>query len=135
MQNYTDFFVQQNETTKVYLDNSLENWVEIKAEMSVGDYEKYESGLLQAEVEAGGNGTGITRQSRAAGSQTKMVMNAGNVSLMDINIVAWSFEGIRPQPSTIRALKYKWQAKIIEAIEEANADNPLVESESQQTSD
>jgi hypothetical protein len=132
LQNYKDFFVQQNETIRIMLDT--EQWVDIKAEMSVGDYEKYESGLLQAEVESQVASTeGLGRRSNRKANPTKMSMSAGNVSLMQLNIVGWSFEGVRPQPSTIRALKFRWQSKIITAIEEANSNSPLPVKESQQT--
>lgn len=134
MEKYRDFFVDPDKTHTIKLTE--EHWVKIKAEMSAADSERYENSLLNAEIKAGGDGSHkLTRRQRSEDSETHMTMNVGNLKLMEINIVEWSFKGVRPQPSTIGALKREWQDTIITAIEEQNSTNPLLESSQPLTED
>lgn len=127
MQQYPDFFVDSNSFT-VDLDKG--QWVKIKSEMGIGDHEIYESSLLQYQIEPDSPNR-ATRRRRLRGSKddedTKqgLTISTGDVALLELNILEWSFEGVPINKETIRKLKESWAKKIIAAIGDQNPTNPL----------
>ena len=124
MNNYTKYFASED-TIRVHLDEV--HWVDIKSEMPMGDFEKYESSMVQSEITP----QATNRQSRRMNKQkkntepTKLKFSTGDIKLLEINIVAWSFENVPVDVSSINKLKESWCRKILEAIGEANPENPL----------
>ncbi len=131
MNNYPNFFVNDSEKERVVLTDG--QWVEIKAEMSIGDWEKYdEAGLEYKIADQDDNGTDrASRRRRFKGSSSQqdasLKIKSGFISLVHINLVAWSFE-LPMTPQVIGKLKPIWIDIIIERIEALNPTNPLVSS-------
>jgi hypothetical protein len=125
---YLDFFVD-SQTTRVGLTD--DHWVDIKSEMSIGDWEIYEASILQIvpDTEEVPNRAQSRRRGfrdkDEAGTPSKVKMGAGYLDLLAINIVSWSFEGVHLNRSTIGKLKNAWASQVITAIEGLNPENPL----------
>lgn len=126
-QQYTGFFVN---TGTIQVELSDEQSVEIKAEMSIGDWERYEGSMLQivAENEVAQNGNRAIRrrqQKEAASNKTQVKMSAGLLELLEINIVSWTFADVPVNRSNISKLRNEHANKILDAIQGQNPDNPL----------
>jgi hypothetical protein len=128
MNSHSKFFTD-SATTKVDLED--DQWIELKSEMSIGDWEKYESAMLQIEADTGTNGNRATRRRSIRGQQQqeqspgKLKLNAGYVNLLEINIASWSFEGVELSRENISKLKAPVTDILIDAIGENNPTNPL----------
>ena len=126
MNGYNSFFTS-NETHRV--DIGEDEWVDIKKEMSMGDWEEYESSMLQADVEQGMNREARRQIGRKRGdSKTNLKLKTGDIKLLEINIVAWSFQNVVVDSTNISRLKEPTCRIIIDAISDTNGDSPLVAS-------
>ena len=99
--------------------------------MSMGDWEEYESSMVQAKAEEGMNRAQrrAIRGTRGNPNQqvgTTISMSTGDLKLLALNIIGWSFQDVEVTPSTIAQLKESWCRQIIERISELNEANPLV---------
>ena len=126
-QQYSSFFVDSG-TNQISLGK--DHWVEIKSEMSIGDWERYEGSMLQivAENEVSQNGNrAIRRRSKRDNnsSNTQIKMSAGLLELLEINIKSWSFEDVPVNRNNISQLRNEHANFILEAIQVRNPDNPL----------
>jgi hypothetical protein len=126
--NYPDFFVS-SQTTRI--DISKDHWVDVKTEMSIGDWEKYEAAMLQITAEESSNRDSRRRGMR--GSQRSQAapqikMGAGLLDLLEINIVQWSFEEVTINRDNIAKIKEPQAQIILDRIGELNPDNPLGEN-------
>ena len=94
-QQYSSFFVDEG-VTRVELEKG--EWVEVKNEMSIGDWEQYEGSMLQiiAEEESANTGNRALRRrnQRQQNSAQTIKMSAGILELLYINIKGWSFEDV-----------------------------------------
>ena len=124
MNNYTKYFASED-TTRIHLDE--EHWVDIKSEMSMGDFEKYESSMVQSEIEpqSGNRQTRRMNKQKKNDVPTKIKFSTGDIKLLELNVVAWSFENVPIDVGSLSNLKESWCRKILEAIGEANPENPL----------
>ncbi len=129
MNQYGKFFAS-GDTKRVDLDDG--QWVDIKAELSVGDWEKIDASMLQylAESPNGGNRQERRRLSRGK-ANTEQVANirirgAGNIEVLEVLIVAWSFENVEINRNSISKLKETWTEKILAAADEGITESPLV---------
>ena len=103
MNGYNSFFTS-NETHRV--DIGEDEWVDIKKEMSMGDWEEYESSMLQADVEQGMNREEKRQIGRKRGnSKTNLKLKTGDIKLLEINIVAWSFQNVAVDSTNICTLE------------------------------
>lgn len=128
MQQYTKFFAS-GDTKRVDLDDS--QWVDIKAELSVGDWEKIDASMLQYYAEAnGGNRQERRRLSRGKAGAEQVanirIRGAGNIEVLEVLIVAWSFENVAIDRNSISKLKETWTEKILAAADEDVTESPLV---------
>jgi hypothetical protein len=126
--NYPDFFVG-SQTIRINI--SKDHWVDVKTEMSIGDWEKYEAAMLQITAEDSGNRDSRRRGMR--GSQRSQAipqikMGAGLLDLLEINIVQWSFEEVPINRDNIAKIKEPQAQIILDRIGELNPDNPLGEN-------
>lgn len=124
-QQYSSFFVDSG-TNQIPLGK--DHWIEIKSEMSIGDWERYEGSMLQivAEQETGNANRAIRRrQQKQNNNPTQIKMTAGLLELLEINIKAWSFEDVPLNRNNISKLRNTHANIILEAIQERNPDNPL----------
>ena len=128
-QQYSSFFVDEG-VTRVTLEK--DEWVEIKNEMSIGDWEQYEGSMLQiiAEEESANTGNRALRRrnQRQQNSAQTIKMSAGLLELLHINIKGWSFEDVPLNKKNISKLKERFASKILDAIQEQNPDNPLAQA-------
>jgi|TARA_Y100000310_G_scaffold94472_1_gene92114 hypothetical protein len=126
---YPKFFVDSNATTRIDLEDN--QYIDIKKEMSLGDYETYEASLLQIEAESeNGTSSRAMRRRGQANRQAdqkppKMKLQAGYVDLLLVNIVSWSFENVPVTRVNIEKLSSDVSEIIVSAIQEANPINPL----------
>ena len=117
------FFVTD---TTVQFDLDDGEWVKLKNEMSLGDWEQLESSMLQIEAEESPN-RAARRQSRhhmGNTSPSRAKINAGSVELLYINVTKWSFS-VELNRDNIRKLKSSVADAITLRIEELNGENPL----------
>mgnify|MGYP003146904258 FL=1 len=124
-QQYSSFFVDSG-TNQIPLGK--DHWIEIKSEMSIGDWERYEGSMLQivAEQETGNANRAIRRrQQKQNNNPTQIKMTAGLLELLEINIKAWSFEDVPLNRNNISKLRNTHANIILEAIQVRNPDNPL----------
>ena len=125
-QQYSSFFVNTG-TDRIPLEK--DHWVDIKAEMSIGDWERYEGSMLQiiAEESAANNSNRAMRRraQRQNNKAPEIRMNAGLLELLEINIQAWSFEDVPLSRTNISQLRNVHANTVLEAIQERNPDNPL----------
>lgn len=124
-QQYSSFFVDSG-TNQIPLGK--DHWIEIKSEMSIGDWERYEGSMLQivAEQETGNANRAIRRrQQKQNNNPTQIKMTAGLLELLEINIKAWSFEDVPLNRNNISQLRNTHANIILEAIQVRNPDNPL----------
>ena len=124
-QQYSSFFVDSG-TNQIPLGK--DHWIEIKSEMSIGDWERYEGSMLQivAEQETGNANRAIRRrQQKQNNNPTQIKMTAGLLELLEINIKAWSFEDVPVNRNNISQLRNTHANIILEAIQVRNPDNPL----------
>ena len=130
-QQYSSFFVDEG-VTRVELEKG--EWVEVKNEMSIGDWEQYEGSMLQiiAEEESANTGNRALRRrnQRQQNSAQTIKMSAGILELLYINIKGWSFEDVPINKKNISKLKERFATKILDAIQEQNPDNPLAQMSS-----
>ena len=130
-QQYSSFFVDEG-VTRVELEKG--EWVEVKNEMSIGDWEQYEGSMLQiiAEEESANTGNRALRRrnQRQQNSAQTIKMSAGILELLYINIKGWSFEVVPINKKNISKLKERFATKILDAIQEQNPDNPLAQMSS-----
>ena len=130
-QQYSSFFVDEG-VTRVELEKG--EWVEVKNEMSIGDWEQYEGSMLQiiAEEESANTGNRALRRrnQRQQNSAQTIKMSAGILELLYINIKGWSFEDVPINKKNISKLKERFASKILDAIQEQNPDNPLAQMSS-----
>lgn len=136
MNKYSTFFTNSEDTIKV--DLADKQWVEIKALMSIGDWERYNSSMVSLQS-TGGSGN---REQRRGGFRSKNTnddtvgkLSAGWMELLRINIVSWSFDGVNLNKDNISKLKPEWTDVIIDAIDEANPRSPLAATSSIQDRD
>ena len=127
MNKYPEFFVQ-NTTDRIDLND--EHWVDIKSEMSMGDWEEYESSMVQAKAEEGMNRAHrrAIRGTRGKPDQqtgTTLSLSTGDLKLLALNITGWSFQDVEVNPSNITELRESWCRQIIERISELNEASPL----------
>lgn len=132
---YPSFFVDSNATTRISLD--ADQWIDIKKEMSLGDFETYEASLLQIEHEPENGTTRAMRRRGQANRQSdqkpaKMKLQAGYVDLLVVNVTAWSFDNVPVTRANIERLSSSIAEILVNAIQEANPINPL-ESAGQET--
>lgn len=131
MQQYGKFFAN-DETKRIDLGDG--EWVDIKAELSVGDWEKIDASMLQYIAEAGNGGTNRQERRRLSRgkSNSEQVANlrirgAGNIEVLEVLIVAWSFKDVHIDRGTISKLKETYTEKILAAAdEEEPTESPLV---------
>ena len=131
MNQYGKYFVGA-ETKKVDLGDG--NWVEIKAELDTGDWERIDSSMLQYVAE--GNNGNLNRQERrrlGRSSQdpnqvTNLRVRAGNIEILEVLIKSWSFQNVPITRETIGKLKEEWSSKILEAANEGVTESPLVQN-------
>ena len=126
-QQYKGFFVDSG-TLKVDLEE--DHWVEIKTEMSIGDWERYEAGMLQIVAESEAENSvprSIRRRQQRQNSKnnTQIKMSAGLLELLEINIKSWSFENVPVNRDNISRLRNMHANRILEVIQEQNPENPL----------
>jgi len=126
-QQYKGFFVDSG-TLKIDLEE--DHWVEIQTEMSIGDWERYEAGMLQiiAENEADNSAPRSIRrrqQRQNSKNNTHIKMSAGLLELLEINIKSWSFENVPVNRANISKLRNTYANRILEVIQEQNPENPL----------
>lgn len=96
----------------------------IKDEMSIGDWEKYESSLINIEQNQNGNRSARRRNLGGNQSNQDVSINAGYLDLLVINILEWSLD--RPlNKENIAKLKIRVSDVVLEAINERNPSNPL----------
>ena len=130
-QQYSSFFVDEG-VTRVELEKG--EWVEVKNEMSIGDWEQYEGSMLQiiAEEESANTGNRALRRrnQRQQNNAQTIKMSAGILELLYINIKGWSFEVVPINKKNISKLKERFASKILDAIQEQNPDNPLAQMSS-----
>ena len=130
-QQYSSFFVDEG-VTRGELEKG--EWVEVKNEMSIGDWEQYEGSMLQiiAEEESANTGNRALRRrnQRQQNSAQTIKMSAGILELLYINIKGWSFEDVPINKKNISKLKERFATKIMDAIQEQNPDNPLAQMSS-----
>jgi len=130
------FFVEDD---KRRIEFGEDNWVDIKFEMSIGDWDKYEASMLQYEAESGGENGNRAARRRAIRGRTsnqeevtmgKLKISAGYIDLMEINILEWSFH--RPlNRGSIEKLTADVSDIIVQGIEEQNPESPLAQTTSQ----
>ena len=124
MQQYNSFFAVPGNKFQVKLADN--QWINIKEEMPIGDWERFENSLLQIEAET--QSTGNRQQRRAArssGGNSKFIIKGGMLELLLINIVDWSFEGLPVTPDNIAQLNNETANLVLEAINNCNPINPL----------
>ena len=126
-QQYKGFFVDSG-TLKVDLEE--DHWVEIKTEMSIGDWERYEAGMLQIVAESEAENSvprSIRRRQQRQNSKnnTQIKMSAWLLELLEINIKSWSFENVPVNRDNISRLRNMHANRILEVIQEQNPENPL----------
>jgi len=119
------FFITE-ETDRIELDDQ---WVDIKHEMSMGDWEKYESSMLQVRAEEGLNRQQRRAINRQRSVPTSIKINTGELTLLEINIKAWSFKDVQVSRENIGKLREKWCRIILEAISERNEESPLAQKD------
>lgn len=127
MQQYSKFFASA-ETKRVDLEDG--QWVDIKAELSVGDWEKIDASMLQYMAESnGGNRQERRRLSRGKTGAEQVanvrIKGAGNIEVLEVLIVAWSFENVDINRNSISKLKETWTEKILAAADEEPSESPL----------
>ena len=134
MVNNNKFFVSQD-TERVDLGDDA--WVDLKKEMSIGDHEKLESAMMQVDVVddeyEGSNRAERRALARFRGKyeketkeqKTKLKVTSGEVEILFINIVAWSFD-VELTRANVSQLRESVTVPIIEKITELNAESPLV---------
>ena len=126
------FFIDET-VDRITLDES--QWVDIKHEMSVGDWERVESAMFQIEMEdtVASNGNRRTRRmQQQATQQPKYKFKAGYLDILEVNIMAWSF----PKPlnsESISKMHPTLVNMIMEEIDNRNQFNPLGASPASQT--
>ncbi len=132
MNEYSKYFVGSG-TKRVNLEDG--NWVEIKEELSTGDWEKIDSSMLQYVAESnGGNRQERRRLSRGQGDPnqvTNLRIRGGTIEVLEALIVSWSFQGVPVNRNSISKLKEAWTEKILAAAdEEGLTESPLVVQDS-----
>lgn len=119
-----DKFFVDSEAFRIDLEDS--QWVEIKSEMSIGDWEIYEAGLLQIEAEAtvASNRAERRARGRQVTAAPSFKLRAGYLALLEINILRWSFPQ-EPTKEQISRLREPVASRILATIDERNPSNPL----------
>ena len=98
--------------------------------MSIGDWERYEAGMLQIVAESEAENSvprSIRRRQQRQNSKnnTQIKMSAGLLELLEINIKSWSFENVPVNRDNISRLRNMHANRILEVILEQNPENPL----------
>ena len=107
------------------------DWVDVKKEMSIGDWERYEGSILQVEAGKSSNGNRASRRRRGNNGNEEDIaptykMSAGYLELLLINIVSWSSDSI-VQKSTIGEMKESISDEILKVITELNENSPFLQ--------
>lgn len=105
------------------------SWVDIKSQMSVGDWESLEKDVWNLQVQPSASNRAQRRQAAKDGVQVdtpiKASWNPSNVALLKLNIVSWYWDRLVTLEN-IRRMHPYFASRIMEEIERRNPENPLV---------